>query len=86
MPNTGLPSLCLRPDQPGHLFIAFRLLVALIPSGGLLLRAKHLFVAAMADDLHIVRHLDRAARLERDRRRAKMGVTAPSAARARACQ
>jgi hypothetical protein len=39
----------------------------------LLLRAKHLFVAAMADDLHIVLHLDRAARLERDRRRAAAG-------------
>jgi hypothetical protein len=32
----------------------------------------------------VVLNLDRAARLERDRRRAKTGVTAPSAGRARA--
>jgi hypothetical protein len=44
-------------------------LVTLLTCRDLLLRAKHLFVAAMADDVHIVLHLDRAARLERDRRR-----------------
>jgi hypothetical protein len=37
----------------------------------------------LPEDPIVVLNLDRAARLERDRRRAK--ITAPSAARARAC-
>jgi hypothetical protein len=40
--------------------------------------------AELPDDVIVMLNLDRAARLERDRRRAK--ITAPSAARVRACQ
>ena len=49
LPNTAKPALALlRPTNRGTaLFVAFRLLVALLGGRDLLLCAKHLFVAAM---------------------------------------
>ena len=44
-------------------------LVALLTWQVLLFCAKHLFVAPSAEDLHVVLHLDRAARRKRDCRR-----------------
>jgi hypothetical protein len=55
--------------------------VTALSLGGL----RHKIEALMLpDDVAVRLVLDRAARLERDRRRAK--ISAPSAARARACQ
>jgi hypothetical protein len=73
-PAAGTGAICGVTQRPGAL-----LPVLALSLGGLRRRIETLM---LPDDVIVMLNLDRAARLERDRRRAK--ITAPSAARSRA--